>query len=185
MQEITFITGNPGKAAYLSEHFHIPVAHKKLDLEEIQSLDVQTVVADKAQRAFAIMQTPVLVEDVSLIYTSLKTLPGPFIKWFLESLGTEGLCRLADASPDRSARAEVAFALCDATGVHIFSGVMNGTIAQTPRGDVGFGWDPIFIPEGYTETWAEMSSEAKHASSMRKQPLDELKVFLTQQRRTI
>ncbi|MSU74325.1 non-canonical purine NTP pyrophosphatase [Candidatus Kaiserbacteria bacterium] len=177
MQKLTFITGNAGKAKYLSDYFHLPVDHVKLDLQEIQSLDLREVVEDKAKRAFDIVQSPVLVEDVSLTFTTLKALPGPLIKWFLETLGNDGLCRLLDAYDNRSAVAEVEFAICDETGVHTFGGSMQGTIADSPRGEMGFGWDPVFIPSGYDKTWAEMTDDEKHATSMRKIALEKMTNF--------
>lgn len=178
MQKLTFITGNAGKARYLSDYFHLPVEHRKLDLPEIQSLDLKEIVEDKARRAFEIVKYSVLVEDVSLVFTGLGKLPGPFIKWFLETLGNDGLCRLLNVFDDRSARAEVEFAICDGAGVHTFGGMMEGTIAETPKGEMGFGWDPIFIPVGYAKTWAEMTDDEKHATSMRKIALEKMAEFL-------
>lgn len=181
MQKLTFITGNAGKAKYLSDYFHLPVDHVKLDLHEIQSLNLKEVVEDKAKRAFEIVHAPVLVEDVSLTFSALKALPGPLIKWFLETLGNDGLCRLLDAFGDRSALAEVEFAICDENGTHTFGGSMEGTIADTPRGEMGFGWDPVFIPKGYDKTWAEMTDDEKHATSMRKIALEKMSFFLNSQ----
>lgn len=174
MQKLMFITSNAGKAKYLSDYFHVPVDHLKLDLKEIQSLDLREVVEDKARRAYDIVKTPVLVEDVSLIFHALKALPGPLIKWFLETLGNKGLCKLLDKFDDRGASAKVEFAICDDTGVRTFSGSREGTIAETPRGEVGFGWDPIFIPKGYDKTWAEMDADEKHSTSMRKIALEKM-----------
>lgn len=178
--KLTFITANAGKAKYLSDYFHIPIAHIKLDLPEIQSMDLQEIVKDKAQRAFDIVKKPVLVEDVSLIFKSLNKLPGPFIKWFLDSLGNDGLCKLVDKLENREAYAEVKFALCDEYGVKIFSGTRKGTISDIPRGNAGFGWDSIFIPQGYHKTWAEMSDQEKHETSMRKIALKSVKKYLEQ-----
>ena len=178
MNKLTFITGNAAKAKYLSEHFHLPVEHVKLDLPEIQSLNLKEVVEDKARRAYAVVKSPVLVEDVSLIFRAIKTLPGPLIKWFLMALGNDGLCKLLDPYEDRSAFAEVEFAVCDASGVHTFSGSMEGTVAPTPRGETGFGWDPIFIPKGFDKTWGEMNDEEKQTVSMRKIALVKLVKFL-------
>jgi non-canonical purine NTP pyrophosphatase (RdgB/HAM1 family) len=178
MQKLTFITGNAGKAKYLADYFHLPVDHVKLDLKEIQSLDLKEVVEDKARRAYEIVKSPVLVEDVSLVFNGLKSLPGPLIKWFLDTLGNEGLCRLLDGYEDRSAFAEVQFALCDENGVHTFSGSIEGSVAEAPRGEMGFGWDPVFIPKGYDKTWAEMTDDEKHETSMRKIALEKLSEFL-------
>ncbi|MFH2063300.1 MAG: non-canonical purine NTP pyrophosphatase [bacterium] len=180
MPNLTFITGNPGKAKYLAGFFRLPVAHVKLDLPEIQSLDLLEVVEDKARRAFAEVGRPVLIEDVSLTFGSLGRLPGPFIKWFLEDLGNDGLCRLVDGLSDRRAWAEVAYAFCDAAGPRVFVGRTDGEIATEPRGETGFGWDAIFVPDGYDRTWAEMSDGEKHLTSMRRPALDQLSSFLSQ-----
>lgn len=180
MKNLTFITGNHSKAKLLQKYLKFPVDHQRLDLEEIQSLNLREIVEDKARRAYMIVKKPVLVEDVSLIFCALSKLPGPLIRWFLETLGNEGLCRLLDGYSDRRAIAEVQFCLCDESGVKVFSSVKFGTIAEHPRGSTEFGWDPIFIPEGYQTTWAEMSDEEKHSSSMRRPVLGELGKFLTQ-----
>ncbi|MEK7460338.1 MAG: RdgB/HAM1 family non-canonical purine NTP pyrophosphatase [Patescibacteria group bacterium] len=178
MKKLTFITGNAHKAKYLSDYFHAPVDHVKLDLREIQSLDVEEIAMDKARIAYEIVKSPVLVEDVSLVFTSLKALPGPLIKWFLETFGNEGLCRLLDNHADRSATAKVSFALCDENGVHTFNGSVQGIIADSPRGEMGFGWDSVFIPKGHEKTWAEMEDDEKHETSMRKIALEKMAEYL-------
>lgn len=178
MESITFITGNEAKAKYLSNFFKLPVEHYKLDLPEIQSLDLSEIIEDKARRAFEVVKKPVLVEDVSLVFNALDKLPGPLIKWFLHTLGNDGLCRLLNGYKDRSAVAEVRFGLCNKEGIKVFSGIMKGIIAPEPRGSADFGWDPIFIPEGFTKTRGEMTEEEKHFVSMRRPALEELAAWL-------
>lgn len=90
MKEITFITGNPSKAEQLGRHLGHPVKHLKLDIPEIQSLDLREVTRHKVEEAFRQINSPVLVEDTSLTFNSLGKLPGPLIKWFLTELGNEG-----------------------------------------------------------------------------------------------
>lgn len=177
----TFITGNAGKAKYLSDYFHMPVEHMKLDLKEIQSLDLEEVVVDKARRAFDIVKKPVLVEDVSLIFRGMKALPGPLVKWFLDTLGNDGLVRLADSLDTREAYAEVKFALCDGDEVHVFTGSLEGSVAASARGTMGFGWDPVFIPKGFDKTLAEMTDDEKHEISMRRAALAHMSEFLEKQ----
>lgn len=176
--DITFITGNKGKVAQVNRILNTPIKHKSLDLSEIQSLDLKEIVTHKAKEAFRILQSPVLVEDVGLVFTALNKLPGPLIKWFLKELENEGLCRLLDGYPTREASGEVVYGLCDGETVHLFSGVAKGTIAMGPRGDRGFGWNPVFIPEGHTRTLAEMSDEEQDNLPMRKPALRKLEDFL-------
>ncbi|TRZ50775.1 non-canonical purine NTP pyrophosphatase [bacterium] len=177
-KELTFITGNVDKAKYLADYFHMTIAHKKIDLPEIQSLELREVVEDKAQRAFAEVGKPVLVEDVSVTFEAMNNLPGPFIKWFEKSLGNEGVCRLLDGKSNRNATAEVMFGYCDGNEVQVFSGMVKGRIATEPRGEGGFGWDKIFINEGFEKTRAEMSEEEWHEFGMRKIALEKLATFL-------
>ena len=179
MNKLTFITGNAAKAKYLADYSHFSVEHVKLDLKEIQSLDTTEVAVDKAKRAYEILKSPVLVEDGSLVFNAMKPLPGPLIKWFYETLGNHGLVKMVDGLGDRNATSEVVFALCDETGVHPFGATMEGTIATSPRGEIGFGWDPIFIPKGHNKTWAEMSDDEKHETSMRKPALEKLSKYLS------
>jgi non-canonical purine NTP pyrophosphatase (RdgB/HAM1 family) len=178
MEQITFITGNPTKAEQLSRHLNIPVAHKKLDLPEIQSLDPRQIVEHKAKEAYKQVYTPVLVEDTSLTFSALGKLPGPLIKWFLQELNNDGLCNLLQAEMDRSARASVLFGYYDGKNFEVFDGEILGSIANIPRGEKGFGWDPIFIPEGYTKTWGEMNMEEQDTTSMRRIALRKLENFL-------
>lgn len=173
-----FITSNSGKAKYMADYFHMPVTQKRIELPEIQSLSLREVVTDKARRAFAEVGEPVLVEDVSVVFNALKGLPGPFIKWFDKTIGNEGMCRLLDGYDDRSAVTEVEFAYCDGKHVHIFSGKVHGTIAEHPRGEGGFGWDQIFIPDGQEKTRGEMEPLEWHNTGMRKIALEKLGKFL-------
>jgi non-canonical purine NTP pyrophosphatase (RdgB/HAM1 family) len=173
MQEVTFITGNLGKVEEAERFLGMPIAHTKLDLIEIQSIDPQEIVKDKAQRAYMLLEKPVLVEDVSLVFSALGRLPGPFIKYFEQELGNERLCRLVDGM-DRSCEASVLYGYHDGTSVHFFSGSMKGTIADAPRGERSFGWASIVIPDGSDKTYAEMSDEEQANVAMRKPALTAL-----------
>ena len=93
-------------------------------------------------------------------------------------MGNEGLCRMLDAYKTRKAIAEVAFALCDGKETHVFTGSRRGSISKKSKGAQGFGWDPIFIPEGHKKTWAEMTDDEKHKTSMRKIALGKMKKYL-------
>ena len=178
--KLTFITGNIAKAEYLSRQLGFEIDHHKLNLSEIQSLNLEEVVIDKARRAHEVLRTPVLVEDASLTINGMGGLPGPLVKWFFESIGNEGICRFADMSSSRKAVTEVVFGYCDENGVKTFAGSKSGLISQTPRGEGGFGWDAVFIPEGYKKTRAEMSQAEMDASTMRKEAIEKLAKYFSQ-----
>ena len=178
LDTLTFITSNPAKVRLLSHYLDFPVIHTSIDLIEIQSLDLPTILEYKAREAYAQVRAPVLVEDTSLRFLALGQLPGPLIKWFLAELGTDGLCRLLDGYPDRAALAEVQYGLYDGHTFQAFAGAQPGSIAPAPRGSNGFGWDSIFIPAGQQKTWAEMTAEEARETSMRRIALQKLEAAL-------
>lgn len=180
MVSLTFITGNAAKAEQLGRHLDHPVAHKKLDLPEIQSLDLREIIEHKAKEAYKQIGGVVLVEDTSLTFKALGRLPGPLIKWFLTELDNAGLCKLLDGYTDREALAECVFGLYDGDKLHMFDGSALGSIAAAPRGERGFGWDPVFIPQGHTKTWGEMDIEEQKETSMRRIALLKLGAYLKQ-----
>jgi len=180
MKKIVFITSHPKKAEEISWHLGHPVTHHKLDLPEIQSLDPHEVVRVKAEEAYRRLRCPVLVEDYSLRFEALGTLPGPLIKWFLQELQVEGICRLLDNYDSRTAYALDLFAYCDEDGLHIFDGIMKGTIASSIRGKTGYGTDSIFIPDGQDKTWGEMNKDEQINYSLRRIGLKKLEEFLAQ-----
>jgi len=178
MIELTFITSHAKKAEELARHLDFPVTHHKLDLAEIQSLDPVEVVTAKAKEAYKLLNRPVLVEDYSVTFETLGGLPGPLIKWFLQEMQVEGICRLLDNYPSRQATAQTCFALCDEQGARVFDGTIAGAITTKPRGDHGFGMDAIFIPNGATQTWGEMNEADQITYSLRRIGLKKLDAYL-------
>lgn len=178
MKPLTFITGNAGKAEQLSRYLQFSVDHAKLDIEEIQSLDLEKVATEKAKAAYAILGTPVLVEDTALSFEALGRLPSTLVKWFFEEIGNEGIVNLLNGNQNRNAIAETCFALCDESGIHLFTGTRKGTVSPSPRGLNGFGWNAVFIPEGESLTWAEMDNEQQGKTSMRRLAIEKLQVYL-------
>lgn len=182
-QDLVFITGNQHKADFLIRYLGRPVAHHKLDLDEIQSLDVHEVAEHKARQAYNILKHPVLIEDATLSLEALGgKLPGTYIKWFMEELKPTGMAQLAAALPSQKATGHMVYALYDGKQVHFFDGTMTGRIAPEPRGSGGFGFDPVFINDGYDITRGEMTDEQYAATSYRTEAMHKLKAFLDDKR---
>lgn len=181
MKEYVFVSGNIHKVHWLEVFLGQKVNHAKLDLAEIQSLDPREVIAHKTKQAYSLLQRPILVEDTSLKFSALGNLPGPFIKYFLEQLGNDGLCKLLEPYENKSALATVIFGYFDGTNVHYFEATKKGTIAATPRGSMGHGWDPIFIPEGSNKTYGQMSQTEYESDdvSLRKAAVRQFKNFIS------
>ena len=152
-----FITGNQSKADYLSRHLGVQLEHRKLDLDELQSTDLRVIVEHKLRQAYGICKVPVLVEDVSLVFLALGDLPGPYIKWFVDSAGDVACCRMLDGFDDRRAVIRCTYGYYDGADMRFFDSESPGSIATGPRGDNGFGFDRFFIHEGYAITRSEMS----------------------------
>ncbi len=174
---IQFITGNSGKFAEAKSI--IPdLEQVEFDLLEIQSLDPKEIIQQKLREAQKIHSGEFIVEDTSLYITSLNGLPGPLVKWFLKSVGCEGIYSLATRLDNMSAQAKTVIGYSDGSGdTQYFEGVADGTIVA-PRGPNNFGWDSIFQPVGSKKTFAEMSPEEKNIVSMRRLAFEKLKTHL-------
>lgn len=177
MSNITFITGNQNKADYLAKYLGYPVDHVKLDLDEIQSLDLIEIVEHKVRQAYEKIQKPVIVEDVALEFEALGGLPGPFIKFFIDQMPLETLCSLVDGK-SRKATARCVFGYYDGADMELFKSNLSGKIAQAPSGERGYGWDQIFIPNGYSVTRASLGEADDQKTYLQIKPFAKLKEYL-------
>ncbi len=173
-----FVTGNLLKVEETSRYLKIRLPHQKLNLIEMQSLDIDEIVRHKAMQAYEILRKPILVEDTALQFEALGgKLPGTLIKWFLEELKDEGLCRLLDGR-SRNATAITTYAFHDGDEIHIFKAEVQGIYADHPRVIRPLGWATPFIPNGSTKTWSEMDLDEYEKSAMRNIALPKLRAFL-------
>jgi len=165
---LIFVTGNARKLEEAEAILGVPLAQEKLDLPEIQDLDPHEVMRQKLLAAKREGVGACIVEDSSLTLECLGgRLPGPFIKWFEEALGTEGIASLAERYGDPRATSSTIVGYLDEEGdMHVFDGSIAGSIVP-PRGDKDFGYGPVFLPDGAERTFGEMSREEKHAVSSR------------------
>ncbi len=177
MTNITFITGNQNKADYLAKYLGHPVDHVKIDLDEIQSLDLKEIVEHKVRQAYEKIKKPVIVEDVSLEFEALGGLPGPFIKFFVEKVPFERICAMVNGQT-RKATARCVFGYFDGQDLELFEGNLGGEVAETPSGENGYGWDKIFIPQGYTITRASLREEDDQKTYLQIKPFGKLKQYL-------
>jgi inosine triphosphate pyrophosphatase len=177
-KKVYFITGNKNKlkeAQAILNDFEI--LHESIELPELQG-EPEDIVKEKAKLAAKKLNKPVFVEDTCLCFNALNGMPGPYVKHFIEKIGREGVVRLLSDYEDKSAKAVAIIGYCEPEKEpKIFEGVVEGTIVE-PRGESGFGWDPIFIPRGHSRTFAEMSVEEKNKISHRKKALEEFKSYL-------
>jgi XTP/dITP diphosphohydrolase len=172
---IALITGNIGKAREYADLLGLDITAVKEELTEVQALDVADVVTRKAEEAYAKISAPVLVDDTGLTLHAWNGLPGALVKWFLDTVGTHGILQMATGVHDRAASVTTALGYADATGVRVYAGTIHGQLSTTERGDGGFGYDSIFIPDGSAQTFAEMTPQQKNATSHRRRAVDALR----------
>lgn len=172
-QPIIFVTGNENKVAWTRRYISFPITHQNIDVTEIQSLDPYEITEHKVKEAYKIIGKPVLVEDTSFTIDAFGKLPGPFIKWFQSEIGIEKICQLV-GSTNRNAFAHVVFGYYDGNKVIFGEAKLKGTIADKPRGTNGFGWNPIFIPEGWNKTYAELTDSEMDTINVRRMAILDL-----------
>jgi XTP/dITP diphosphohydrolase len=111
---------------------------------------------------------PVMIDDSGFFVDALKGFPGVFSSYVFKTIGCEGMLRLMEGRPDRSARFECCIGfMAPGDEPFIAKGVAKGTVSHEMRGSGGFGYDPIFINEGHTKTYAELDVEEKSKVSHR------------------
>lgn len=175
MTKILFITGNIGKfieASRLLEGFGISLERADLDVTEPQADTLEEVVEKCAREALEMVNTGFIIEDSGLFINSLNGFPGVYSSYVYRKIGCEGILKLLSGSRDRSAYFMTALAYGEpGKGIKAFVGRVDGEITTAPRGQSGFGYDPIFVPLGSKLTFAEMSIEEKNMFSHRAKAL--------------
>jgi len=179
LQDLYFITNNNNKFSEIQEI--IPgIKQLKLELDEIQELDARKIISHKLLEAVKVDKKQhngaFIVEDTSLYLDCMKGLPGPLIKWFLQTIGNPGLYNLTAKLKDNNAEARTLIGYYYQGKIKYFQGIIKGKIVS-PR-PTGFGWDEIFMPEGYDKVMGEMTVDEKNEISMRGQAARKLKEFL-------
>jgi XTP/dITP diphosphohydrolase len=185
-------TGNPGKVTELRSLLAdlsialIPAHDLDNAPEVVEDADTLDGNAQKKARAFfEHTGHPALADDTGLEVEALDGGPGVHTARFAGPNATpednkQKLLEVMDGVDGRRARFRTVVALVvDDETVHTFEGICEGTITRESRGDGGFGYDPLFLPDGHDQTFAEMPPEAKNDISHRKKALDALRSFLT------
>jgi XTP/dITP diphosphohydrolase len=169
--EIVMATANRHKldeANYSLKEFGLTLVAEDIKGPEIQSLDPIAVAKASLEELLPSFGRPLLVEDTALCVKALKGFPGALASHVFNTIGNRGILTLLEKEKDRSAYFETAVAYGLPSGqVWVFTGRAYGAISEKPRGNGGFGFDPIFVPDGYDKTFAEMTLEEKAKISHR------------------
>lgn len=176
--DVYLITGNKNKLREAEQILNMKLKNVALDLDEIQELDSDKIAESKVRQAWEKVGKPLFVWDQSLYIHCLNDFPGPLVKWFWESVTLEKICDIANFFGDDKLYAKTTITFYDGKEIRHFYGTVKGRIPDSPRGKNGFAWDPIFIPEGFDKTFAEMNPDEKNAISMHRIALEKLMNFL-------
>jgi len=181
---IEFITSNEGKfnevRAALKNAGH-DVVWTRHTYPEIQTALLEEVVEAGLEWVQRKMEPsgPFMIEDSGLFIDALGGFPGVFSAYVFKTIGNAGILKLMDGEKKRGAAFESRIGFhSERTGPHIFRGSCRGTITSGPHGKMGFGYDPIFMPEGQDRTFAQMADEEKNQLSHRGMSVDALIDFL-------
>lgn len=190
MNEILFATSNRHKIeevrSILGPDFRIPGLSDINFTEELQETrnTLEGNAEQKAQYIFDKFGMPCFADDSGLEVKSLNGEPGVRSARYAGPHGNSEeninlLLKNLDGVADRSARFRTVIALIDDSGnLRLFEGVISGTLLTERRGRSGFGYDPLFVPEGYALTFAEMSPALKNTISHRALAINKLVNYL-------
>lgn len=182
MKTLYFITGNKGKYSEVQGKFKnidVKITQKNLGYPEIQGDSLENVAGygvDNIKKRFS---HPFIIEDAGLFIDKLSGFPGVYSKYIFCTIGCKGILTLLKENKKRTAVFKSVYGLSVPNKKpKFFNGQCHGRIANVERGYRGFGFDPIFIPNGEIRTFAEMRIEEKNNFSHRGKALNKLIDFL-------
>ena len=176
--KLYFATGNKQKLkevqGILAEFDIEPI---EIALPELQG-EPEEIAYEKAKIACERTGHAIFVDDTSLVFNAWNGLPGPYVKHFIEKMGIAGLYKMLEPYTDKTGYAQVTVGFCEPEKEPlVFIGRVNGTIVP-PEGSTRFHFDQIFIPDGETRRFSEMSVEEKNRISHRTQAIKKFRQWL-------
>ncbi len=164
---LLFVTSNQGKVDEIVAALGIRVRTISLQIHEIQSLDLVEIARHKARDAYTQINEPLIVDDTGLAIHAWEGFPGPFIKHIVDAGGPDLLLRMMRGQKNRHATFTTVIGYYDGLKFHHVRGETHGVIARAKQGKKSWGINEIFIPDGHTQTYAQMSLETKNEVSHR------------------
>ncbi len=177
---ILFITSNAHKFREIQEMMNasgVDIMWKKMSYEEIQEDTTEAISLDSARKLSLMIREPFFLEDTGLYIDDLGGFPGPYSSYVFKTIGNQGILKLLAGIPGRASFITVVTYF---TGKEFlqFRGELKGNISNIPIGNEGFGYDPIFIPDGYTQTLGELGVTDKNRISHRSKAVGKFVEYL-------
>lgn len=161
--DIIYVTGNKGKielAKMIYQDLDVNIIEENMETPEIQSIDCVDVAKFSAEYAANLLGKPVMKNDSGLVIEALNGFPGSFAKYAEETLKADGFIRLMQGIKNRKCYWVEALAYCEPNHEPVcFVSLSYGRISESVRGTRGYDYDKIFIPDGDTRTFSEMTEE--------------------------
>lgn len=161
-QELYHVTSNPGKfgevSTYIQSHApHITLKQFDADIEEIQSTDAMAIAVDKAKKAWAKLQKPLILDDAGVYFNKYNNFPGTLSKYVSQGIGFEGIKRLID-NGDRAMFLLYVVYIDAPDSIHIFEGKTEGHLIKPEnfQGNTHLPYDVYFVPDGSTQSYAQL-----------------------------
>lgn len=181
MKTVYFVTSNKGKLLEVKEKLsavNIEVIQKNLGYPEIQATGLEDVARFGVEYIQKKIDAPFILEDAGLFIDALNGFPGVYSSYVFHTIGCEGILKLLKDVNDRKAVFRSVFAYgMPSEKPKLFIGECHGRISIRKLGEHGFGYDPIFIPDGEAKTFAQMEVKEKNCFSHRGKSLDKLMNF--------
>lgn len=188
-KKFVFATNNAHKLEEVSA-----ILGNKVELLSMKDIDCRADIPEtadtlagnallKARYIFENYHVDCFADDTGLEVEALNGAPGVYSARYAgnahnSEANMKKLLQDMEGMENRKARFRTVFALIINGKEHLFEGIVRGEITKNRRGTAGFGYDPIFIPEGYTQTYAEMGNELKNKISHRALAMEKLCRFL-------
>ena len=168
---VWFMTQNPDKfreARSILDGQGIQIRQLRQAKVEVQDSSLEKI-ARFAVKAASVNRTGLLVvEDSGLFIEALKGFPGPFSSYVYKTIGLNGILSLMHDQRKRNAYFQTSIAVASINvSPRVFTGTVRGSVSRQIRGTAGFGYDPIFIPEGFRETFGQTRADFKNKTSHR------------------
>ncbi len=190
-QKIVFATNNAHKleevAAILGESYEV-LSLREIGCEADIPETADTFAGNALQKAHYVKEHfgyNCFADDSGLEVDALDGAPGVYSARYSGGGSEENMTKLLHnltGKSERGAQFRTVIALLIGEDTRMFEGIVRGTIIEERRGEGGFGYDPIFVPEGYDKSFAELGSEIKNRISHRAQAVEKLAEYLKETR---
>ncbi len=179
--KLTFVTTNDGKFREFSASLQdsgVELVRRSQEYPEIQTDTLEKVVRFGLDWLREKVPGNYVIDDSGLFIDRLRGFPGVYSAYVLKTIGLDGVLGLMKGQEDRAAEFATTIGLFNDGDVHIFTGRCRGKIITSPEGTGGFGYDPIFVPDGDLRTFAGMTVVEKNSVSHRGKALKMLNDYI-------